>query len=209
MDIAQFPKITIILRGWGYAQAKAVVSAMMQTSFRSVEITLNTPGAIDTISKLNKEFGEKVMIGAGTVLTLEQAKAAADAGAKFLLSPIVLSKEILDFCKASQMLSIPGAFTPSEMVQCLRNGADIVKLFPASALPKQYLKDIMAPLGKMPIMAVGGVNSTNVSEFFRFGASYVGVGAGMFRQEDIVNGDEKNLLQSIQEFEAQVKEGKM
>lgn len=197
MKAEDFPKVTVILRGYTYSQVRTVVKSLLGTELRSVEITMNTPDAIETIAKICEEFGEDMLIGAGTVTTYEEAEAAIAAGAGFLLSPITFSKEMIQLCKSKGVISVPASLTPSEIKQSLDDGADIVKLFPAGTMGPAYLKDIQAPLGKLPIMVVGGVHSGNVKAFFDAGASYAGIGSGMFHKEDILNENENGLRESI------------
>lgn len=159
MSVKDFPKVTVILRGYTYSQIRTVVKNLIGTELKAVEITMNTPGALDCIQKISEEFGDKILIGAGTVLTYEEAQQSIEAGAAFLLAPTVFSKEILDLCKEKGVVSVPGAFSPSEIYRSFEDGADIVKVFPAARLGSKYLTDIQAPLGKLPLMVVGGVNT--------------------------------------------------
>lgn len=199
-----FPKVTVILRGYTYESIRTVVQQMVGTKLRSVEITMNTENAVEIIKKISDEFKESINVGAGTVTTLQQAKDVIEAGARFILSPITLDKEILDYCKENNVISVPAAFSPSEIHNMLERGADIVKVFPAARLTPQYLKDIQAPLGCMPLMVVGGINAKNVQEYFDAGAMYAGIGSGIFNQEDIINCRKDQLKKSILEFEQQV-----
>ncbi len=187
MKKEDFPKITVILRGYTYSQIRTVVKSLLGTAIKSVEITMNTPDALKIIKSISEEFGDDILVGAGTVTTYEEAQAAIAAGAKFLLSPITFSKDIIQLCKTHGVISVPAALTPSEIMQGIRDGADIVKLFPAGTMKAAYLRDIQAPLGKIPLMVVGGVNSGNVREFFDAGAAYAGIGSGLFEKDDIIN----------------------
>lgn len=204
MKNEDFPKITVILRGYTYSQIRTVVKSLLGTAIKSVEITMNTPDAIEIIKSISKEFGDDLLIGAGTVTTYEEAGAAITAGAGFLLSPITFSKEIIQLCKAQGVISVPAALTPSEIMQGIRDGADIIKLFPAGIMGAAYLKDIQAPLGRLPLMAVGGVNSSNVREFFDAGAAYAGIGSGLFEKEDIINENLAGLKASLQKLTEQL-----
>lgn len=204
MDIKNFPKITIILRGYTFSQVRTVMKALSQTNIRSVEITLNTDGAIDMIREFSKEFGDTMTVGAGTVTNLKQAKEAITAGARFILSPVVLSKEIMDLCKEYSVISVVGAMTPSEISKSFEDGADIVKVFPAISCGTRYFKDVKAPLGDLPLMAVGGVNKENAAEFLANGANYLGIGSGIFKKEDVENENLQGLVESIKEFEGKL-----
>lgn len=200
-----FSKVTVILRGYSYESIRTVVKAMLNTKLKAVEITMNTEHAIDIIRKINAEFQDDIMVGAGTVLTFNEAKEAIQAGAKFILSPVTLDKEILDYCQQHHVISVPAAFSPSEIHQMFTDGADIVKVFPAARLSPQFLSDVQAPLGKMPLMVVGGINADNAQEYLDAGASFVGIGSGIFNKEDIIACREDELKKSIQLFESKVK----
>ena len=205
MSVKDFPKVTVILRGYTYSQIRTVVKNLIGTELKAVEITMNTPGALDCIQKISEEFGDKILIGAGTVLTYEEAQQSIEEGAAFLLAPTVFSKEILDLCKEKGVVSVPGAFSPSEIYRSFEDGADIVKVFPAARLGSKYLTDIQAPLGKLPLMVVGGVNTGNLEEYFRAGASYAGIASGIFNKDDILQENEVNLKESIKAIEEKIR----
>lgn len=204
MPVEHFPKITVILRGYTYTQIRTVVKNLVGTRLRAVEITMNTPGAVEAIRKISEEFGDQIMVGAGTVLTCQEAQEAIEAGAAFLLSPTMLDKSILDLCREKEVISVPGAFSPSEIRQSFADGADMVKVFPAGRLGSKYISDIQAPLGAMPLMVVGGINTDNVEEYFAAGAGYAGIASGIFNKEDILNGNEAGIRASIQEMEQKI-----
>lgn len=205
MDIKDFPKVTVILRGYTYSQIRTVVKTLLGTKLKAVEITMNTPDAINIINKISVEFGGLIKVGAGTVKTYKEAEEAIKAGATFLLSPIMLSKEIIELCKKNNVISVPGAYTPTEVNKSLEDGADIVKIFPAGTLGSKFLTDIQAPLGKLPLMVVGGVNGNNVSDYFKAGASFAGIASGIFNKNDILNENEEELKKSIEYFESKMK----
>ena len=206
MDIQNFPKVTVILRGYTYPQIRAVVKNIVGSRLRSVEITMNTPGALEAIEKISQEFQESILVGAGTVLTYEEAQASIAAGAAFLLSPTMLDKKILDLCREKKIISVPGAFSPTEIKKSFEDGADIVKVFPAARLGSRYLSDLAAPLGKMPLMVVGGIGTGNIEEYFKAGASFAGIASGIFEREDILNQNEEGIRKSIEAMENKLKE---
>lgn len=181
-----------------------MVKNLVGTRLNAVEITTNSPDVFTTIRKISEEFGKDVYVGAGTVLNMEHAKAAVEAGSTFLLSPIMLDQEILDFCKEKGVISVPAAFSPSEVWKMAQGGADIVKIFPAGRVGSQYFADVQAPLGKLPLMAVGGVNGENVQEYLDKGASFAGIASGIFKKEDILNQNEEGIRESIRQFEERV-----
>lgn len=206
MKVNDFPKVTVILRGYTYDQIHTVVKNLIGTELKAVEITMNTPGALETIRKIREEFGDSILVGAGTVLTYTEAQQAIDAGAAFLLSPTVFDKEILDLCRERGVISVPGAFSPSEIWKSIQDGADIVKVFPAGRLGSRFFSDIQAPLGRLPLMAVGGVNVENLEEFFNAGASFEGIASGIFNRQDIIEQREEHLRTSIREAEKKIRQ---
>ncbi|WP_303753581.1 bifunctional 4-hydroxy-2-oxoglutarate aldolase/2-dehydro-3-deoxy-phosphogluconate aldolase [Enterococcus sp. S86.2] len=199
MKLEEYPKLTIIMRGYSFEQAEAILKAMngFEKDY-AVEMTLNTENALENIKQLNAQFGDKIKIGAGTVRTIEDAKAAYAAGAKFLLGPHVFTKEMLAFANEKNILAVPAAMTPSEIDEMFKNGADIVKIFPAAVVTPRFFKDVQAPLGKLPLMGVGGVSTDNARAFFENQASYLGLGSGMFNKEDLKELNIPNLAKSLQ-----------
>lgn len=205
MDIKNFPKITVILRGYSYSQIRTVVKNLAGTKLQAVEITMNTPDAASVIGKISREFGDSIKIGAGTVTTCEEAESVIKEGAAFILSPVMLSQEIIDLCKKNNVVSVPAAFSPTEIKTLMDRKADIIKLFPAARLGGKYISDVQAPLGKMPIMVVGGINAENINEYFEAGAQFAGIASGIFKKDDILNENEEGLRESIKYFEAKLK----
>ena len=200
MKIEEFPKITVILRGYNYDQVRLITELLVKYGIKSLEITMNTENAFEIIKKIKEEFGKKIFIGAGTVINMENTKEAVKAGAEFILSPIMLEKEILEYCKSKEVLTVPGAFSPTEITESLRNGADIVKIFPAERLGSKYISDITAPLGELPLMVVGGINKNNVNDYFKKGAKYAGIASGIFKKEDILNEYREKLENTLKSF---------
>lgn len=199
-----FSKVTVILRGYNYEQTRTVMKALIQTNIRAVEITLNTAGALETIERVSKEFGNLVKIGAGTIKNMDDAKKAIEAGANFILTPIVVDKEVIDECKKNRVKTIIGAMTPTEIWTCYENGADIIKVFPAIDCGTRYIKDIKAPLGGIPIMVVGGVSSKNAREFLENGADYLGIGSSLFKNEDVDSKNIEALVEALKELEKEI-----
>lgn len=190
-----YPVFTVIMRGYSLAEADAITSAMSDFSeYFAVEVTLNTPNALEIIQHLSATYGSRVKIGAGTVRTLTDAQQAVAAGAEFLLGPHMFSKEILEFCRGQQIISVPSAMTPSEINEMVTAGASMVKIFPAAVVGSRFFKDVQAPLGKLPLMAVGGISEKNIAEFLTEGASFVGIGSGMFSKESIKHLDRSSLI---------------
>lgn len=151
MKVNDFPKVTVILRGYTYDQIHTVVKNLIGTELKAVEITMNTPGALETIRKIREEFGDSILVGAGTVLTYTEAQQAIDAGAAFLLSPTVFDKEILDLCRERGVISVPGAFSPSEIWKKHSGWSRYRKGIPGRTTGKQVLFRLPAPLGRRPL----------------------------------------------------------
>lgn len=202
---ADFPRVTVILRGYSYEQCRCVVEQLVGTRLGAVEVAMNTEGAAETIAKLVNEFGSEVKIGAGTVTTVERAKTAAAAGSAFMLSPVCFTPEIFTIAKDAGAVCVPAAFSPTEVFTMFEQGADIVKIFPAARLGAKYLSDIQAPLNWMPLMVVGGVNGSNVQEFFDAGATYAGIGSGIFEKSDIIAMNADKLAEQVKSFENSVR----
>ena len=125
-SLTKFPKVTVILRGYNYEQVRCVVRSMVGTKLGAIEVAMNTPGAAQIIEKVVNEFGDEVLVGAGTVISATRANAAVEAGARFALSPICFTEEIFSICKANGLLTVPSAFSPSEVWSMFEMGADIV-----------------------------------------------------------------------------------
>lgn len=204
MSEALLPKVTVILRGYETDQVLCVVEQLVGTRVNSVEVTSNSPQAMQSIAAARKEFGSEVHIGAGTITDLDLAKRAVDAGAEFMLSPIMFTKEMFDYAKQNDVITVPAAFSPSEVVKMFDMGADIVKVFPAGQLGPEYIKAVQAPLGKLPLMVVGGVSTENVQSYFDKGAAYAGIGSGIFDPEDIRACNKDNLAAAIKRLEENI-----
>ena len=198
------PKVTVILRGYETKQVLTVVEQLVGTKVNSIEVASNSPHAMESIAAARKEFGAEVHVGAGTVKNAELARQAITAGAEFMLSPIMFTQEIFDLAKEAGVITVPAAFSPTEIQKMIDMGADIVKVFPAGQLGPDYLKAVQAPLGKLPLMVVGGVNVANVQSYFDKGATYAGIGSGIFDPADIEACDAPKLAASIKKLEESV-----
>lgn len=198
------PKVTVILRGYETKQVLSVVEQLVGTRVNSIEVASNSPHAMESISAARREFGDEVHVGAGTVKNAEIARQAIDAGAEFMLSPIMFTQEIFDLARDAGVITVPAAFSPTEIQRMIDMGADIVKVFPAGQLGPDYIKAVQAPLGKLPLMVVGGVNVANVQSYFDKGATYAGIGSGIFDPADIEACDSAKLVAAIARLEQSV-----
>jgi len=167
-----------ILRGMPPARLHKVTELFQQAGLTTLEITMNSPAAPTMIASLRKNF-PKLNIGAGTVRNLEELKTALDAGASYIVTP-VLDEAVIHHCRKEKVSIFPGAFSPTEVYRAWQAGADMVKVFPAGRLGPTYLKDLLAPLDEVRIIAVGGVSLENMADFFNAGAQGVGLGSSLF-----------------------------
>lgn len=199
-------KITLIIRGYTLAETLMIAEEANNYGCFNLEITTNTDGWEEMIRAVISKNYENLIVGAGTVLDLELLEKAVAAGSEFVLAPIPMSKSMLDYCKDHDVISVPAAFSPGEIYEMKRNGADIIKLFPAIDLPPRYLKDIMAPLGELPIMVVGGINKNNAKDYFAMGAQYAGIGSGICNKEELREGNRNSLIENLRELAELAKE---
>lgn len=159
-------KLVAIVRGIEEKDVDKVVEALYQAGIRAVEIAMNTSGALRMIEAVKDKFGEKMLIGAGTVLDPESARNSIQAGADFILSP-TLSLPVIEMCNRYSKLAVPGVLTPTEILTAWEAGAQLVKIFPARAFGPKYIRDIKGPLPQVEMMAVGGVSLENARDFLR------------------------------------------
>jgi 2-dehydro-3-deoxyphosphogluconate aldolase/(4S)-4-hydroxy-2-oxoglutarate aldolase len=170
-------RIIVIVRGARPDDFFRIADALLEGGLSVIEVTLNSPDALSIIQKASGQTGAPLLIGAGTVLDASEARAAMDAGAKFIISPS-LDADTIRVTKNRGAVSIPGAFTPTEILTAHRYGADIIKVFPASVGPG-YFRDIRGPLPHIPLMPTGGVNLSNIGEFRKAGAVAFGIGSAL------------------------------
>jgi len=183
--------VMAILRGRRAEHLDAVLGVLVEAGIRSLEITLNTPGALAAIRRAGETFGPDVTVGAGTVRTVDDVDAAVGAGAAYLVSPHTdpaLAARVRQLGAAY----LPGAFTPTEIVAAWAAGAAAVKLFPARLGGPRYLRDIREPLPDIPIVPTGGVSAQNVADWFAAGAVAVGVGGTLIG--DALDGGDLSAL---------------
>ena len=169
-------KIVAIIRGSEPADVLKIAEALYAGGVRILEITMNSTKPSAAIEDLADTLGDKMIIGAGTVLDPETARLAILAGAKFILSPIVDAKTI-KMARTYGVVNIPGAYTATEIVQAYKTGGDIIKVFPATS--PDYIKNILGPLPHIPLLPTGGVNLENIAAFKKAGAVGFGIGSSL------------------------------
>jgi 2-dehydro-3-deoxyphosphogluconate aldolase/(4S)-4-hydroxy-2-oxoglutarate aldolase len=170
-------KIVAIIRGAQPDDVLNIAQALFEGGVKLLEVTLNSPDALSAIDKVSSRMNAQVCVGAGTVLDAVMAKAAMNAGAQFIISPS-LDIETIHATKQGGAISIPGAFSATEILAAFKNGGDIIKVFPASVGPN-YFKDIRGPFPHIPLMPTGGVNLNNIREFQKAGAVAFGIGSAL------------------------------
>jgi 2-dehydro-3-deoxyphosphogalactonate aldolase len=173
--------LVAIIRGVTAAEAQAIGDAIYEGGMRIIEVPLNSPAPFDSIAKLAKRFGERVLVGAGTVLGKEDVARVSDAGGRIIVSPDT-NVEVIAAAAAAGLVSSPGYFTPSEAFAAIRAGATALKLFPAEAATPAVLKAQLAVLPReIPVLAVGGIKPDNMRPWLEAGAVGFGLGGGLYK----------------------------
>ncbi|MCJ7642875.1 MAG: bifunctional 4-hydroxy-2-oxoglutarate aldolase/2-dehydro-3-deoxy-phosphogluconate aldolase [Candidatus Aminicenantes bacterium] len=192
-------KVIAVIRMADSRKLFKVIEAVRRGGIRAVEITMTIPGAIDIIRALAVEKPEGALLGAGTVLDARSADAVIKAGADFVVSP-VLNLKMVRACRANDRFVAPGAFSPTEILTAWENGADVVKVFPATSLGPKFFKDIRGPLPHVRLMPTGGVNAENAKDFIEAGACCVAIGTALLDPKTIEQEDWDALARKAREL---------
>jgi 2-dehydro-3-deoxyphosphogluconate aldolase/(4S)-4-hydroxy-2-oxoglutarate aldolase len=184
-----------------------VAKALLAGGIDVVEFTMTTPGALDVLRDGTREFAHEILLGAGTVLDPETARAAILAGARFVVSP-TLRRETIEMCHRYGVVAIPGALTPTEILSAWESGADLVKVFPASTGGPRYIRDVLAPLPQLRLIPTGGVDLDNTEAFIRAGASAVAVGSNLVDRRAVDQRHFAELTSKAREYRAAVERGR-
>jgi 2-dehydro-3-deoxyphosphogluconate aldolase/(4S)-4-hydroxy-2-oxoglutarate aldolase len=182
---------------------RKVVDALVAGGVTCIEITTSVPGAAELIRSLVADASPDLLLGAGTVIGREQALEVLDAGAQFLVSP-VMDIAVIEAAHEFDCPAMPGAYTPSEIHQAWEAGADVVKVFPADQLGVPYFRAVLAPLPHVLLMPTGGVTLTNAGDWLRAGACAVGVGGALVDKEKVLRGDFAGLTANAKVISANV-----
>ncbi len=174
VSVIKKEKVVAILRAKAQKDVESVVEAVFSVGLNVLEITSNTPGYLEEISKARKVYSNK-LVGAGTVINVKIAEEVIKAGAQFIVTPNT-NADVIKYAHKYDVPVLVGALTPTEVCVAAENGADVIKLFPAGNLDTPYLKAVQAPLDSLEYFAVGGINTKNVDKWFKSGASGVGYG---------------------------------
>ena len=201
--------VIAVLRGVDEADVEQVAEALIAGGVTTLEVTADTPGAIDMIGDLAAAYADRddVLIGAGTVLDAETARAALLAGAEFVVCPS-FHEDVVETCNRYGAVVAPGVATPTEAIEAYEAGADLVKLFPASDLGASYLGSIKGPLGQIPIAPTGGIGPENAGEFIEAGACAVGAGGSLVDDDAIAAGEYDVLTENAEALVAAVEDAR-
>lgn len=205
LEFIQASKIITICRKVYGAQLEQLAGALAAGGIKLIEVTFDQadPDCVQkttqAIAMLNEKYGDQMMFGAGTVLTREQVKAAADAGGRYIISPNT-DPEIIAYTKELGLVSMPGAMTPSEIITAHNLGADIVKLFPSGWLGFKYIKDILAPISHVKLCATGGVTEENWGEYLDLGFVGAGISGRLCDKKCIAAGDFEEITRRAKVF---------
>jgi 2-dehydro-3-deoxyphosphogluconate aldolase/(4S)-4-hydroxy-2-oxoglutarate aldolase len=187
VDAIQRLGVVAVIRMKDAAKLRAVVDAIAEGGVRAIEVTMTVPNAVELIRTLAATLPKEILLGAGTVTNAETARAVIDAGARYVVSP-VFRRDVIAVCHERGVAAAPGCFTPTEILDAHECGADVVKVFPATALGPQFIKDVRAPLPQVRLMPTGGVSLDNAGEWIRAGAIAVGVGSALLDAKAIEEG---------------------
>ena len=199
--------IVAIIRMKEPEKVRAVAEAIAQGGVRALEVTMTVPGAVGLIAELAPQMPTGFLLGAGTVLDAATVAKVVDAGAQFVVSP-VFRREVLSACHGRGVAAMPGCFTPTEILEAWDAGADVVKVFPATALGPGFFKDVRAPLPQVKLMPTGGVTLENAGDWIRAGAIAVGVGTALLDAKAIAAADYRALRANAERIVANVRAAK-
>jgi len=201
MNVAEFKKKPLmgILRGVGLEQIEPLIEAIISSGLETIEIAMNTQGAVQLIRKAKKISQKRLTLGAGTVLDMHSLKSALDSGATFIVMP-VLAEDVLAYCVKNKIPVFPGALTPQEIYQAWKEGATMVKVFPAKFFGPEYFKEIKGPFNDIELLACAGVTPQNIREYFACGADAVAFGASVFKKDWLENKDYQSITSAIKAY---------
>lgn len=192
-------KIVAVLRATSGEKLVRVAEALLAGGVEAIEVTFTVPNALAVIEQTAKTLGDRVLLGAGTVLDSETARAAILAGANYIVSP-TLNLETIRLCRRYDVMVMPGALTPTEILTAWEAGADIVKVFPSEITGPRYLKALKGPLPQVRLMPTGGVDLTTANDFLNAGAVALGIGSALVEPKWIESGDFNAIEQRARQY---------
>lgn len=191
-------KIVAIIRSSSSDKLESTVKSLYDGGIRMVEVTMNTPGALNGIERIKALYPD-MLVGAGTVLDAETARMSILSGASFILSP-TLKESTIEMANRYNVLMIPGVFTPTEVLLAHEYGAKMVKVFPIRSLGPSYITDLSGPLPYIKTMAVGGISLENAEEYLKVGANSLGIGSSLVDDKLIQKGDFREIEKRAASF---------
>ena len=198
-----------VVRATSADEATRAIEAIRKGGISVLEITMTVPGAIRVIEQLSQKLGDEAVVGAGTVLDVETARACMLAGAQFIVSPS-LDLATIACCLRYGVAVMPGALTPTEVVQAWSAGADFVKVFPAGALGgASYIKSLKAPLPQIELVPTGGVSLKTAADFIKAGASALGVGADLVDVKALREGNDEVITERARQYVQIVRDSRL
>jgi 2-dehydro-3-deoxyphosphogluconate aldolase/(4S)-4-hydroxy-2-oxoglutarate aldolase len=192
-------RVVPVLRLPSRERAASAIDCLIEAGYGTVEVTLTTPDAFDLIRTLRSQAPESFVVGAGTVLDLDSARACLDAGADYLVSP-ALVPGLAALAHSAGRAALIGGFTPGEVLAAWRDGADVVKVFPASTGGPSHLAAIHAIYPEIPLCPTGGVSAANLRDYLKAGARFVGVGNNVIDQAALASGDRAQVIRHARTF---------
>lgn len=199
--------LVAVVRSPDSLQLVEVARSLADGGVTVVEITMTVPGALDVVRQVRQALGDRILLGAGTILDPETARAALLAGAEFLVAP-TLNLDVIRLCQRYDKIVMPGAFTPTEILTAWEAGADIVKVFPADVVGPAFFKAVRAPLPQVKLMPTGGVDLTSAAEFLRAGACCLGVGGQLVEPKAIAERNFDRIRDLAKQYVAIVKKAR-
>jgi len=201
MDIAHFAKKPLmgIMRGVEYGLIEPLISTVISSGLETIEITMNSADALKSIKKATRISGGRLTIGAGTVLGMKSLKSALDAGAQYIVMP-VLKEDIAAYCVKNRIPVFPGALTPQEIYNAWNAGATYVKVFPSGFFGPKYFKEIKGPFEGIKLLACGGVTPENIALYRESGADAFAFGSSVFKKEWLDKRDFKSIGKRIKDY---------
>jgi 2-dehydro-3-deoxyphosphogluconate aldolase/(4S)-4-hydroxy-2-oxoglutarate aldolase len=199
--------IVAVVRSPNSSQLVEVARALADGGVTVVEITMSVPNALDVIRQVRLALGERLLLGAGTILDPETARAALQAGAEYIVSP-TLNLKVIRLCRRYDKMVMPGAFTPTEILAAWETGADIVKVFPADVVGPLFFKALGGPLPQIRLMPTGGVDLTTAAAFLKAGACCLGIGSQLVEPKAVAEGNFDRIRDLARQYVAIVKQAR-
>ena len=199
--------VVAVMRASSSTELLDVAKALCEGGVTTIEVTMTTPNALEVVQQVKNSLGDKVLMGVGTVLDPETARAAIITGAEFVVSPVV-NPDMIRVCRRYGTVVVPGAFTPTEVLHAWDSGADVVKVFPTSSVGPQYIKDLKGPFPQIPLIPTGGVTVETTGAFIKAGACAVGAGSQLVDKKAASEGKWEIIAETARKMVYAVKEAR-